>query len=56
MHDFRTKARRGALAATMDPIVERLTNADLVDIAAYLASVKPTDPPVLVGAVPAAPR
>ncbi len=56
MHDFRTKARRGPLAATMDPVMEKLTNADLVDIAAYLASVKPTDPPVLAGTPAAAPR
>ncbi len=50
LHDFQTGARRGPLASTMEPVVARLTAADLVDISAYLASVKPTDPPVILGA------
>lgn len=50
LHDFQTRARRGPLAPTMEPVVAQLTAADLVDISAYLASVKPTDPPVILGA------
>jgi cytochrome c553 len=36
--DFRAGARNGAMAALMKPVVEKLTDADITDIAAYLAS------------------
>lgn len=41
LYDFQTNARAGAFATTMFPIVVRLTDADIVAIAAYLASREP---------------
>jgi cytochrome c553 len=39
--DFKTGARNGAMAALMKPVVEKLTNEDMVNILAYTASRKP---------------
>jgi len=39
--DFKTGARNGAMAALMKPVVEKLTNEDIVNILAYTASRKP---------------
>lgn len=39
LYDFKTGARHGKNSATMKPVVEKLTNEDIVDISAYLASL-----------------
>jgi cytochrome c553 len=39
LYDFRTGARHGKNAAMMQPVVSKLTDEDIVDIAAYLASL-----------------
>jgi cytochrome c553 len=39
--DFKTGARNGPMAALMKPVVEKLTNEDMVNILAYAASRKP---------------
>ena len=39
--DFQTGARKGPMAALLQPVVEKLTNEDIVDILAYTASRKP---------------
>jgi cytochrome c553 len=41
MWDFKTGARNGTMAALMKPVVEKLTNEDIVNILAYAASRKP---------------
>ena len=41
LFDFRSGTRDGKNAAAMKPVVAGLSDADIVDIAAYLASVKP---------------
>lgn len=41
LYDFQTGARRGSLAPMMLPVVEKLTNEDMVNILAYVASRKP---------------
>lgn len=41
IHDVRTGARAGQSASQMKPVVERLTDADIVAITAYLASLDP---------------
>ncbi len=41
IHDIRTGARAGLNAAQMKPVVEKLTDGDIVAITAYLASVAP---------------
>lgn len=41
IHDIRTGARAGPNAAQMRPVVEKLTDSDIVAIAAYLASLAP---------------
>jgi cytochrome c553 len=38
MHDMQTGARKGSWSELMKPVVEKLTAADFVDIAAYVAS------------------
>lgn len=40
MHDMQTGSRNGEWAQLMKPVVARLTNDDLIDIAAYVASVR----------------
>lgn len=39
LYDFKTGARHGRISATMKPVVEKLTDEDIVDISAYLASL-----------------
>lgn len=39
LYDFKTNARHGRLSASMKLPVEKLTNEDIVDISAYLASL-----------------
>jgi cytochrome c553 len=39
LYDYKTGARRGKNAAIMGPAVEKLTDEDIVDISAYLASL-----------------
>ena len=41
IHDIRTGARAGPNSSQMKPVVERLTDSDIVAITAYLASVAP---------------
>lgn len=41
IHDVRTGARAGPNASQMKPVVENLTDSDIVAISAYLASVAP---------------
>lgn len=41
IHDIRTGARAGPNASQMKPVVEKLTDADVVAITAYLASLAP---------------
>ncbi len=41
IYDFKSGARHGSWSALMKPVVENLTNADIVDILAYTASRKP---------------
>ena len=39
LYDFKTGARHGQNSAMMKPVVEKLTDEDIVDISAYLASL-----------------
>ena len=39
LYDFKTGARHGLNSATMKPVVEKLTDEDIVDITAYMASL-----------------
>jgi cytochrome c553 len=39
--DFKAGARNGTMAVLMKPVVEKLTNEDIVNILAYTASRKP---------------
>jgi cytochrome c553 len=39
LYDFKTGARRGKDSALMKPAVENLTDEDIVDVSAYLASL-----------------
>jgi len=41
LYDMQSGSRHGPLAVQMKPIVYRLTQDDMIDIAAYLASLKP---------------
>jgi cytochrome c553 len=41
LFDFRAGARDGKNAAAMKPVVAGLSDADVVDVSAYLASLKP---------------
>jgi cytochrome c553 len=41
IHDIRAGARAGPNASQMRPVVEKLTDSDIVAITAYLASVAP---------------
>lgn len=45
MYDMREGARVGVSTALMQPVVANLTVADMIDIAAYVASVGPPDIP-----------
>jgi cytochrome c553 len=39
LYDFQQGARRGEMAAAMQPVVAKLTGADIVNLTAYLASL-----------------
>jgi cytochrome c553 len=41
MYDIKIGTRNGAMAALMKPIVEKLTDSDVVDLIAYVSSLKP---------------
>jgi cytochrome c553 len=41
LYDFQTGNRAGPLSAQMKPVVDRLSETDMADIAAYLASLEP---------------
>lgn len=41
MYDIKLGTRRGAMAALMAPVVANLTDADIVDLIAYVSSLKP---------------
>ena len=41
LYDMKSGARHGALVVQMKPVVYRLSDDDMIDIAAYLASLKP---------------
>jgi cytochrome c553 len=41
MYDMKLGTRRGAMAALMKPVLEKLTDADIVDLVAYVASRQP---------------
>ena len=41
LYDMKLGARKGPLAVLMAPVVARLTDSDIVDLAAYMASVEP---------------
>jgi cytochrome c553 len=41
MYDMKLGTRRGAMAALMRPVLEKLTDADIVDLVAYVASREP---------------
>jgi cytochrome c553 len=41
MYDFQRGTRRGKMSALMQPVVAHLTSDDMVDIAAYAASLAP---------------
>jgi cytochrome c553 len=41
IYDIKLGTRRGSMAALMKPVVEHLTDADIVDIVAYVASREP---------------
>ena len=42
LYDFQQGTRHGLMSPLMKPTVEKLTNADIVAIVAYVASLKPT--------------
>ncbi|OFW01693.1 MAG: hypothetical protein A3I61_03545 [Acidobacteria bacterium RIFCSPLOWO2_02_FULL_68_18] len=44
LYDFKTGRRNGTFAAIMQPVVANLTNDEMRDIVAYLASIKPAAP------------
>jgi cytochrome c553 len=41
LYDFQKGTRNGAMASLMKPSVEKLTSDDLINLSAYLASLKP---------------
>ncbi len=41
LYDFQAGTRNGTLSPLMKPVVEKLDTADMVDLAAYLSSIKP---------------
>jgi len=41
MYDIKIGTRNGQMAALMKPIVEKLTDSDIVDLIAYVSSLKP---------------
>jgi cytochrome c553 len=41
MYDMKLGTRKGAMAALMTPVVANLTEADVVDLVAYISSREP---------------
>jgi cytochrome c553 len=41
MYDFKLGTRRGAMSALMKPIVANLSDADIVDLIAFISSRQP---------------
>ena len=41
LYDFKSGTRNGMNAVAMKPVVARLTDADIVNLTAYLASLDP---------------
>jgi len=41
MYDIKLGTRKGPMSALMKPIVEKLTDADIVDLIAYISSREP---------------
>jgi cytochrome c553 len=41
LYDFKSGMRNGKNAVAMKPVVARLTDVDIVNLAAYLASLEP---------------
>jgi cytochrome c553 len=41
MYDFQQQSRQGSAGALMAPVVEELTQHDMIALAAYVSSLKP---------------
>jgi cytochrome c553 len=41
MYDFQQHSRQGDAAALMAPVVEKLSDDDMISLAAYMSSLKP---------------
>jgi cytochrome c553 len=41
IYDIKLGTRHGAMAALMKPVVEKLTDSDIVDLVAYVSSLEP---------------
>jgi cytochrome c553 len=41
MYDFQQHPRQGDAAALMAPVVEKLSDDDMISLAAYMSSLKP---------------
>jgi len=41
LNDIKTGARKGSVVALMKPVVEKLSDEDIVNLAAYMASRTP---------------
>ena len=41
LYDFKSGTRDGKNAITMEPVVMKLTDEDIVDLSAYVASLQP---------------
>jgi cytochrome c553 len=41
MYDMKLGTRKGAMAALMLPVVAKLSDSDMVDVIAYVASLEP---------------
>jgi cytochrome c553 len=44
MWDMKVGARRGPMTQLMKPVVANLTQEDMLNVVAYLASIKPATP------------
>jgi cytochrome c553 len=41
LYDFQQHSRQGSAGALMAPVVEKLSNQDMIALAAYISSLKP---------------
>jgi len=41
VYDMKLGTRQGAMAALMKPVIEKLTDSDVVDLIAYVSSLEP---------------